>query len=195
MIRKNALKLGLIFIFAGMLTACSQQAALPPESEYPETTVTETAAVPTEETAPALAEATLEELEALLGMEDSQAAEHFAGGEENWTADKSFLIGRIYHVSLWDRPVNVYTNYSDDSKVVSVSAWLTDGTWEVTEDDVQTWIQKIDDYTGSDPVYDGTTSEAGSKNWKWKHDDTFITLHWLGDIVTVEFQPAVGELH
>lgn len=64
----------------------------------------------------------------------------------------------------------------------------------MTEEEVGTWVQQISGYVGSDPIFDDTTSEAGSQNWKWEKDNVFISLRWLGDIVTLDLVPAVGEL-
>lgn len=173
-----------------MLSACGQA---PAETAPTETTASAATLPP--ETAPAPAEADFEKLESLLGLDDGAAADYFGGGEENWTEDRSAFIGRIYHVSLFDQPVKVFTSYGSDETVASVSAWVTDGSREVSEDEVKAWVQRITDYAAGEPAFDGTTSEAGSQNWKWKKGDVFITLHWLGDIVTIEFLPAVGELH
>lgn len=210
--KKKALSWLLIFVFMGTLTACSSKArpAKPDssaeateetqESDEDKTNEDKTEESKTEEAqageeTPALPEAGFEELEALVGMDDERAAEHFPGSLENWTEDKGTFIGRIYQVSLLETPITVYTSYNAENKVASVSAWITDGTAEVTEDEGNEWVQHVTEYAGSDPVYDGTSSEAGSQNWKWKKDGNFITLHWLGDIITLEMQPAVGELH
>lgn len=195
---KKILLLGLVLIFAGTLAACGNETAQPAETTAPATVVAEpepTETTETAETEPALPEADFGALQTLLGSEDEQAAATLGGGEENWTEDKSTFIGRIYRVSLLGQPVNVYTSYNDENKVASVSAWITDGSRTVAEEEVQTWIDRVTDYAGNDPVDNGTSPESGSRSWKWKKDDVFITLHWLGDIVTIELLPAVGELH
>lgn len=171
-------------VLAGLLTACAQE-------KPSETAPAQTQAA---ETLPALPQAGFAELRKLLGMEDSEAANFLGAGEENWTEDKSTFIGRIYQVSLLDHPVTVYTSYNNENKVASVSAWVTDGSRDVTQEEVDAWVQRVGDYAESEPIYDSTSSEAGSKNWKWKSDDVFITLHWLGDIVSIDLLPAVGEL-
>lgn len=45
----------------------------------------------------------LKDLADLLGMKDEETAEMFGGGEENWTADHSFYIGRIFEVGLYEK--------------------------------------------------------------------------------------------
>lgn len=173
---KKLLCLAMSLVTALMLTACGQvPEQAPPETTEPGTGVFET-------------------LESLLGLRDEEAAGYFGGGEENWTADKSFLIGRIYHISLFDTPVNIYTTYLDDNTVASVSVWVTDGTRQVAEDEVNTWVERVSQYAGAEPVCDDTTSEGGSRIWKWTKDDVRMDLHWLGDVVTIEFRRSVGEL-
>lgn len=186
--RKIMSLLAVLAAMACLLTACAEKTAA---ETTPETTQAETQPA---ETAPALPEATFEALQALLGMEDSEAAEQFGESQENWTEDKSTFIGRIYRVSLLEHPMNVFTSYSQENKVASVSAWVTDGSREVTEDEVHFWVEQVSSYAASEPIYDGTSSEGGSRNWKWKSGDTFVSLRWLGDIVTIEMVPAVGEL-
>lgn len=173
---------------ASLLAACAQE--ISPET-IPENTPSQTELA---EILPALPVATFEELQSLLGLSDQEAAVFFGASEENWTQDKSTFIGRIYQVSLLEHPVKVYTSCNQENKVASVSTWVTDGTREVTEDEVLSWVQNVSEYTASEPIYDDTTSEAGSRSWKWKKDDIFITVHWLGDIVTIELLPAIGEL-
>lgn len=75
--RKKLLSLGLAFLFAVALTACGQEQPQP--TNPPETEVTTTAP---QETAPILPNADLAPLEALLGLTDTEAAEHLGGGEE-----------------------------------------------------------------------------------------------------------------
>lgn len=182
-----------------VLSACGQSAAQPAESpaQSPvETAETDAAQPPAvrEESPAAVQEAELGELEALIGLSDEEAASCFGTSEENWTEDKSFFIGRIYQVSLYGEPVKLFTTYSDENKVVSVSAWITDGTREVTEEEAQLWVQRITDYAGAEPSFDNSSSEGGSQNWKWKSENSIIALRWLGDLLTIDMQPAVGEL-
>ncbi len=45
-----------------------------------------------------------------------------------------------------------------------------------------------------EPSYDGTSSEGGSTNWKWISDGMIAGMNQMKDILTLSFQPAVGEL-
>lgn len=198
MIGKKMLCVGLTVLAIASLTACGLKSDSVEESTVLET-VTEAAeatqdSTKLEELTPAVPTASFEELEALLGLEDAEAADRFGVSAENWTEDRSTFIGRIYQLSFFGEPIKVFTSYNDERQVVSVSAWITDGTEEVTEEDVQVWVQRICDYAGSEPLFDNTSSEAGSEIWKWKKDDTFVKLFRLENLLTIELQRAVGEL-
>ncbi len=41
----------------------------------------------------------------------------------------------------------------------------------------------------------GTAEESGTQSWKWSAGDTFYTLRLLDNILTLDINPAVGELH
>lgn len=164
------------------------------QTETSETTAgTETAAE--SETQGDRTEADMDALVSLIGMDDATAAEALGGGEENWTEDKNFFIGRIYEVTLFGEDVSVYTSYDDQEKVNSVSVWIVDGSRTVEKEEAETWKQRLDEYTGTEAVFDGVISEGGSDNWKWKSGNNFITLNWMKEILTISINPAVGELH
>lgn len=164
------------------------------QTETSETTAgTETAAE--SETQGDRTEADMDALVSLIGMDDATAAEALGGGEENWTEDKNFFIGRIYEVTLFGEDVSIYTSYDDQEKVNSVSVWIVDGSRTVEKEEAETWKQRLDEYTGTEAVFDGVTSEGGSDNWKWKSGNNFITLNWMKEILTISINPAVGELH
>lgn len=139
--------------------------------------------------------ADLEKIAELLGKSDLQAAEAFGGGEENWTEDKSFYIGRIYKVKLFDEEVKVYTTYDDQELVNAVSVWLVNGEREVKEEDSLQWVERLNEFTGTKPDLRDTSSEAGSKNWKWFLGDRAVTLNWLEDMLTISMNVVVGELN
>ena len=139
-------------------------------------------------------QAALKELAGLLGMQDEQTAGLFGGGEENRTEDKSFYIGRIYEVEMGGTVYPVYTSCDENNVVNSVSIWLSDGERSVEQEEALQWARILTDFTQTEPVYDETTSEAGSKNWKWLSDEKIITLNWLDTIFTISMNPAVGEL-
>lgn len=136
----------------------------------------------------------LETIAELLEMSDPQAAEVFGGGKENWTEDKKFYIGRIYQVKLFDRDVTVYTSYDDKQLVNSVSIWLVNGEQKVQEEDAVQWVERLNEFTGTEPVSDDTASESGSRNWKWFLGERAVALNWIGDMLTISMNVVVGEL-
>lgn len=136
----------------------------------------------------------LQEMSALLGMQDADTAELLGGGEENWTEDRSFYIGHIYKVEIGGTYYPVYTSCDENNVVNSVSVWLSDGKRSVEREETEQWVQILNEFAKTEPVYDETTSEVGSKNWKWIKDDKIFTLNWLDTIFTISMNPAVGEL-
>lgn len=189
-------------LLTGLLTACGTQQPQGTESAAETEGMAETQ--PAEQTEAGAQETVtgqntdpqtaLGEMEALLGMQDEETADLLGGGEENWTEDKSFYIGRHYEVEMGGTVYQVHTS-CDDAKIVnSVSVWLSDGERSVPQEEVDQWVQILNEFTGTEPVYDETTSEAGSKNWKWMADGNIITLNWLDTIFTISMNPAVGEL-
>ena len=189
-------------LLTGLLTACGTQQPQGTESAAETESMAETQ--PAEQTEAGAQETAagqntdpqtaLGEMEALLGMQDEETADLLGGGEENWTEDKSFYIGRHYEVEMGGTVYQVHTS-CDDAKIVnSVSVWLSDGERSVPQEEVDQWVQILNEFTGTEPVYDETTSEAGSKNWKWMADGNIITLNWLDTIFTISMNPAVGEL-
>lgn len=182
---RNIICTGLVgLLLVGCLAGCGQNSDSAPQAG--QLNAGDTAELP---------QVRWEDLEALLGMSDEQAANALGGGEENWTADHSLLIGRIYHVNLLGTDTKVFTSYHEEDGVNSVSVWVADGEREVPESEVDAWVQTLTEYVGSQPQYDGTSSEVGSKNWHWQKGEVFLTLYWLGDTVSIGIQPVAGELH
>lgn len=137
----------------------------------------------------------LSELMGLLGMKDEATAELFGGGEENWTEDKSFYIGRIYDIMLDGEDCQVFTTCGDDKTVESVSIWVISGEREVTEEDAFKWSKLITELVGAEPVTDDEPSEGGSINSRWNKDGLAVSMNRMKDILTISLQPAVGELY
>ena len=200
--RKKSMLTVCAFLLTGLLSACGTQ---PGTDGAAETTVATESATETQPAELTGAQKTvtgqntdpqtaLGEMEALLGMQDEQTADLLGGGEENWTEDKSFYIGRNYEVEMGGTVYQVHTSCDDEKTVNSVSVWLSDGERSVPQEEVDQWVQILNEFTGTEPVYDETTSEAGSKNWKWMADGNIITLNWLDTIFTISMNPAVGEL-
>lgn len=140
-------------------------------------------------------EAALDELVQLLGMQDSETASLLGGGEENWTEDKNFYIGRIYKIKLYDGEYPVFTSCDNDKIVNAVSVWLANGEREVSQEEVEQWVQRLTELVGTEPVYDDISSEAGTRKWKWVSEERIISLMWTGQILSINMNPAVGELH
>lgn len=189
-------------LLTGLLTACGTQQPQGTESAAETEGMAETQ--PAEQTEAGAQETVtgqntdpqtaLGEMEALLGMLDEETADLLGGGEESWTEDKSLYIGRHYEVEMGGTVYQVHTSCDDAKTVNSVSVWLSDGERSVPQEEVDQWVQILNEFTGTEPVYDDTSSEVGSKNWKWMADGNIITLNWLDTIFTISMNPAVGEL-
>ncbi len=131
---------------------------------------------------------------ALLGQLDKDTENLFGGGEENWTADQSTYIGRIFQTDLSGKPVTIYTSCGADNKVNSVSIWFTDGSEQVTEEQITFWKDQIIQYTQVELEDRGISEESGTHTWRSQAQGNFYTLRLLGDILTLDINPAVGEL-
>ena len=101
----------LLLLLAGGLAGCAPGGQA---DETPDTTPAQTDDVVEAGTG-------LSDLAALLGMADEDTAGLFGGGEENWTADGSYYIGRNYETEMHGEPVTVHTSCGDDGTVESVS--------------------------------------------------------------------------
>ena len=138
--------------------------------------------------------AQLKDVAAMVGMKDEETADLFGGGEENWTADKSFYIGRNYQVDLYGDTYKVFTTCGEDKTVESVSIWIVGGERQVTDEEAKEWENRVTDMMGAEPTKDAGVSEGGSKNTRWTADGMAAGMNQMADILTISFQPAVGEL-
>lgn len=181
-------------ILTGLVTACAVTGCSSPQetTETQETAETQEAAGA--EAAETQEAVSLEELSAMLGMEDLETAELFGGGTENWTEDKETYIGRIYSVELNDRQCQVYTSCGDDETVESVSIWIVNGEHNVTDAEAAEWADLVTDFMGTEPITDSETSEGGSRNHRWRADGMAASMYQMKDSLSVSLQPAVGEL-
>ena len=186
----------ILVLMAGIMGACSGEAVKDPESARKEVTTTEEPEnqVPESSEEASAYEATFEELEALLGTPDLETADLLGGGEENWAEDKSFYIGRIYQIQFYGAPYPVFTSCDENEIVNSVSVWLADGECALSQEEVEQWVQRLTGYTGTDPIYDEVSSEAGTRKWKWVSEERIISLMWTGDLLSIYMNPAIGEL-
>ena len=131
----------------------------------------------------------------LLGMNDADTAELFGGGRENWSADHTLFVGRTYEVMLHGQPCRLFTICGKDKSVESVSLWIIGGERPVTEEDAATWADFVTAMMGTEPVFDREIAEGGSRNRRWRAKGLMAVMHQMPDILTISFQPAVGELH
>lgn len=136
----------------------------------------------------------LEDLAALLGMEDSETENLLGGGAENWTEDHSFYIGRIYQAEMYGESYPVYTACSSQGIVDSVSLRIVSGERQVTNEEVREWTERVTEQTGVSPVEDEVRSEGGSLQKRWRKDGKVVTMDQMGDILTISLQGSVGEL-
>ncbi len=136
----------------------------------------------------------LAQVASLLGQQDADTADLFGGGTENWTADKSVYIGRVFETKLYGEPVTIYTSCGQDDVVESVSVWIADGTGEVSDQQVGDWQMRVSEATGVQMEDMGQASESGTYAWRWQTNDTFYTLRLLENILSLDIVPAVGEL-
>ena len=132
----------------------------------------------------------------LPGMKDEETAGLLGGGEENWTEDRSFYIGRIYEVELYGQDCRVFTTCGGgpDRVVESVSIWIVNGEREVTEDETLLWLDRISDVMDLKHICEYESVESGARSWKWRKEGMAASMYRMKDILTVSFQPAVGEL-
>ncbi len=139
-----------------------------------------------------LSEASLADIKNLVGMKDEDTANLFGGGQENWSND--FYIGRIYQVTLDGNEYSMFTSCGQDDTVESVSLWIVNGERDVTDEEVQYWENQLSALMGTEPSYDEQLSEGGSRNRKWISEGCIAGMNQMKDILTISFQPAVGEL-
>ena len=55
-------------------------------------------------------------------------------------------------------------------------------------------VQRLTELTKTEAIYDEITSEAGTKKWKWMTEDRIISLMWTGQLLSINMNPAIGEL-
>ena len=80
---------------------------------------------------------------------------------------QKFYIGRNYKVCLDGKEYEAHTTCGEAGTVKSVSVWLVSGERDVTDEETELWLEQMNVVMESEPTYDGTSSEGGSKNWRW----------------------------
>lgn len=203
MVKKGWSVILALAVTAGLMAGCGsagKSGTVPEETqtvaETTETAESESSLAETSQTAAEESEEVfLEDLAGLLGMQDADTADLLGGGEENWTEDRSFYIGRIYQAEVEGVPCEVFTTCGEDKTVESVSLWIVGGERAVTEEETEQWKTLVTEMMGTEPSCDEEPSEAGSKNCTWMSNGIIATMSQMTDILTVSFQPAVGELN
>lgn len=184
----------LLVAFTMILAGCGSKETVSEESS---TEVVVESATDVNETEPNVNDAHevgLSDISALIGMKDEDTAELLGGGEENWSEDKEFYIGRIYSVDMDGETYRVYTTCGDDNIVESVSIWIVNGERDVTDEEAQEWKDRVTGFMGAEPMEDPEISEGGSRNSHWRANGLAASMHQMKDILTISIQPAVGEL-
>lgn len=131
----------------------------------------------------------------LVGKADADAMDLFGGGEENRTEGQGTFIGRIYQTELYGEPVTIYTACGEDRAVDAVSVWVTDGTQTVADEQVQAWQEHVSAFTGVEMQEMDASEESDMQSWRWWTDDMVYTLRLLDNTLTLDINPAVGELN
>lgn len=139
-------------------------------------------------------EADLSSIAGLLGMQDQETEDLLGGGEENWSADHSLYIGRIFQAGLFGESYPVYTTCDRDRVVDSVSIHVVSGERKVTEEEVEQWRNRISDYMGISGTEENRMSEGGSSQITWRKDGEIVTLHYMEDNLSISFQKLAAEL-
>lgn len=188
----NMIKIFRHMLFLGALTAlligCSSNAEVTVTTDKSET---ETEDIKAEAGSPVNM---IAEVSELIGLKDEDTEDLLGGGEENWSEDKEFYIGRIYSVDIDGETYMVYTTCDDEKIVESVSIWIVNGERDVTDEEAQEWKDRVTEFMGAEPMEDPEISEGGSKNSHWRANGLAASMHQMKDILTISLQPAVGEL-
>ena len=95
-----------------------------------------------------------------------------------------------------DADVKVYTVCADSDahEVQAVSVWVHDGQTPVPDGLLTAWQNALTEHTGVQMTDSGISAESGSHGWYWRTGDFIFSLRQLGDIVTLDINPAIGEL-
>lgn len=125
----------------------------------------------------------------LLGKTDEEAALLLGGGEENRTADGSYLVGRNYTAELFGSTCPVYSSYDEDGRVFMVLA-------ELNGMDAGECAEKLDEITGvsgsevlPDPeIEEESNKEEETRIWEW--NGCQLTLFASGELVTLDLMKS-----
>lgn len=123
----------------------------------------------------------LKELREMLGKTDEEAAALFGGGEENWTADKSILVGRNYEAGLFETEACIYTSYDENQTVGMIFVEMPDG-------DAGQLLKQIETALGQAPEEENAD---GEKSWQWQMEDCVITLYEIEGTVSMDLVKGI----
>lgn len=183
-----------VFLFLISATGCgadepTQQAQEPPAIEQEETE-TEPAVIADQTDEPQDGtEEKLKECFALIGKDDTAAAELLGGGQENIAADGVTKIGRIYSAELFGEEVEIGTLYDENDCVYAV-------TMQLKNPDASVYAKQLEEIYGEAAAADDTPSETGSTWKKWNIDGIELCLYQGYELSTLEItgtQEAGGE--
>lgn len=122
----------------------------------------------------------LEQLQAMLGREDEEAAGMLGGGEENRTADGSILVGRSYETELFGKAAHLYTSYDENGYVGMIFL-------EIAEGDAGQFLEILKEITGMEPEVPKDEEETG---WRWQLQGCVLTLYEIEGMVSMDLVPV-----
>lgn len=189
-------KIWIVAVSMALLAGCSNETASVETTSKAETQ-TETGSIPAETLTEAQTIAdsdSLSSIAQLLGMKDEDTKAMLGGSEENWSADHSFYIGRIFQANLYGETIPVYTTCREDGIVDSVSMHLVSGERKVTDEEVAQWTERLTQHTGTSAYEESASSEGGSKDRTWRKDGKIAVLRYMEDQLSITFQELIGEL-
>ncbi len=189
-------KIWIVAVSMALLAGCSNETASVETTSKAESQ-TETDSVPAETLTEAQTIAdsdSLSSIAQLLGMKDEDTKALLGGSEENWSADHSFYIGRIFQANLYGETIPVYTTCREDGIVDSVSMHLVSGERKVTDEEIAQWTERLTQHIGTSASEESAPSEGGSKDRTWRKDGKIAVLRYMEDQLSITFQELTGEL-
>lgn len=106
----------------------------------------------------------------MLGMTSEESAKQLDGGEDLYSADGEFFIGREYKVSALGIDTVLFTSFRDDGVINSISMHLG-------EDNFEDMKAQLVEKLGQPSEVNDTPSEAGYTNIMWDLDGKLMYLY------------------
>ncbi|MEG2382782.1 MAG: hypothetical protein RSB39_04275 [Oscillospiraceae bacterium] len=132
----------------------------------PEASATPEATAPATEST---ADNALAEIAAMLGKNDKDLKDSLGGGTENFTEDKTILLGRTYQAEIAGERVPVDTVYNDDKNVESIGI-------SFATSDIETVKSALEKAFGKPEAVDNTEA-MDSKYFRFESDGIEIILN------------------